>query len=205
MTDLVRLLDGRSLLIFDFDGTVADSSPLHARAFEQVLEPYGIAVDYPAIAGMKTADAMRRCHELEGAALDEALLTGLVAEKQRLVREAISTQLVPLPGVDEFLTWARPRFRLAMATSGSRGTVSAALDHLGYTGWFDPFVCADDVVHAKPHPELFLTALERSGHLADEALVFEDSQSGFDAAAAAGIACFDAGCDLWQALGEVAR
>ena len=62
-----QLLQGKRLLIFDFDGTVADTSPLHAAAFAQVLAPLGIAVDYPAIAGLKTLDAMRKCLAAGGA------------------------------------------------------------------------------------------------------------------------------------------
>jgi beta-phosphoglucomutase-like phosphatase (HAD superfamily) len=53
-----QLLQGKRLLIVDFDGAVADTSPLHAAALEQVLSPLGIAVHYPSIASMKTKDAM---------------------------------------------------------------------------------------------------------------------------------------------------
>lgn len=191
--DLHQLLQGKRLLIFDFDGTVADTSPLHADAFAQVLAPLGIAVDYPSIAGLKTLDAMYKCLAEAGRELPEEGMNALVVEKQRLVRQMIAKSLVPLPGVDEFLRWARPRFRLSMATSGSRGTVQLALEKLGYVGWFDPVVCADDVRHAKPHPEGFSTVLQMVGIPASEALVFEDSHAGFEAAAAANLACFDVG------------
>jgi sugar-phosphatase len=87
-----------------------------------------------------------------------------------------------------------------MATSGSRGTVELALARIGYSDWFSPFVCADDLHHAKPHPEAFLTVLERAGVKPGQALVFEDSHSGFAAAAAAGIACVDARSNLWDQL-----
>jgi len=85
-----------------------------------------------------------------------------------------------------------------MVTSGSRGTVSLALEKLGYTDWFDPLICADDVSQAKPAPEGFLKALQISGVPADAALVFEDSQAGFTAAAAAGLGFVDARFISWK-------
>jgi beta-phosphoglucomutase len=189
--NLHQLLHGKQLLIFDFDGTVADTSLLHAAAFAQVLSPLGVAVDYSTIAGLKTLDAMRKCLAAVGRELPNEDLEVLVVTKQKLVRQMIATGLAPLPGVDEFLRWARPRYRLSMATSGSRGTVQLALAKLGYEGWFDPVVCADDVRHTKPDPEGFLTVLRITGVPASAALVFEDSVAGVKAAENAKIDCFD--------------
>lgn len=204
MVDFFEMLQGKRLLIFDFDGTVADTTPLHAAAFAQVLAPLGVAVDYPSIAGMKTLDAMRQCLNKVGRILDDAELAALVAAKQQRARQMIGEALLPLPGVDEFLRWARQRYRLAMVTSGSRGTVNLALEKLGYTGWFDPLVCADDMARAKPDPEGFLQVLRMTGVLAEEALVFEDSQAGFRAAEAADLDFVDARQNPWQVLGEKA-
>lgn len=196
-TGIDQLLQGKRLLIFDFDGTVADTSPLHAAAFAQVLSPLGVRVDYPKIAGMKTLDAMRKCVSDAGLTVDDDKLNALVQAKQQAVRAMMATDLTALPGVDEFLQWARPRFRLSMATSGSRGTVELALGKLGYLGWFDPLVCADEVSRAKPDPEGFLTVLQLTGISADESIVFEDSAAGLDAAHAAGLDCVEIGHDSW--------
>ena len=185
MNSYFEMLQSKRLLIFDFDGTVADTTPLHAAAFSQVLAPLGIEVDYSCIAGLKTLDAMRQCLQGAGRTLDDARLTELVAAKQQCVRQMISQALQPLPGVDAFLRWARPNYKLAMVTSGSRGTVNLALAKLGYTGWFDPLICADDVLLSKPAPDGFLKALQLTGVAACDALVFEDSKAGFDAAALA--------------------
>lgn len=189
--NLTEALQGKRLLIFDFDGTVADTTPLHAAAFTEVLAPLGVAVVYPRIAGLKTLDAMRQCLNGVGRILDDAELASLVAAKQQRARQMIGKALKPLPGVDEFLRWARPRYRLAMVTSGSRGTVNLALEKLGYTGWFDPLVCADDMARAKPDPEGFLQVLRMTGVPAEEALVFEDAEAGFLAAGAASLAYVD--------------
>ena len=200
MNDFFEMLESKRLLIFDFDGTVADTTPLHAAAFSEVLAPLGIAVDYSCIAGLKTLDAMRQCLNEVGRTLDDAALAALVTAKQQCVRQMIGQALQPLPGVDAFLRWARPRYKLAMVTSGSRGTVSLALEKLGYGGWFDPLICADDVERAKPAPEGFLMALRLTGVLASDALVFEDSEAGFQAAAQAGLAYVDVGRTAWPAI-----
>lgn len=183
-------LAGKKLLIFDFDGTIADTSPLHAQAFAETLAPLGITPDYFRIAGRKTADAMRLCFVEAGEDVPDATaIATLTAEKQRLVRALIADTLAPLFGIDEFLRWAKQRFRLALVTSGSRGTVELALQKMGYLGWFEPILFSEDVQHAKPHPEGFLRALEMTGVSADEALVFEDTAAGFEAAKDAGITC----------------
>ena len=189
MTDFPppALLKGKSILIFDFDGTVADTSPLHAAAFSTVLEPLGVTVDYNSIAGLKTADAVLACARAVGMELAAKQLDAIVAAKQSLVREMISRDLTAMPGVDEFLRWSRSRYRLSMATSGSRGTVELALKKLGYDKWFDPLVCAEDVQRAKPNPDVFLRVLALTGYSTHQALVFEDSEAGLNAAFSARI------------------
>jgi HAD superfamily hydrolase (TIGR01509 family) len=185
------LLKGKTLLIFDFDGTLANTGPLHAKAFKEILEPHGITVDYPAIAGMKTADAIQKCLLSIGLNLSEVKLDELVTAKQNYVRELIQKQLLPLPGVDAFLRWAKTRYRLALYSSGSRGTVELSLRKLGYTDWFDPMLCAEDVKVAKPSPEGFKKILQVSKISANFAIVFEDSEAGLLAATRASLDVVD--------------
>lgn len=193
-----KMLDGKRLLIFDFDGTVADTAPLHAAAFVEVLAPLAVPVDYPSIAGLKTLDAMRVCLRQAELALPDEQVAELVMAKQQRVRQMIAQDLQPLPYVDWFLRWAEPRYRLAMVTSGSRGTVSLALEKLGYTYLFNPLICADDVAQAKPDPEGFLRALQITGVPAEGGLVFEDSDAGLQAARNAVLDVIDVRVLLWQ-------
>lgn len=190
-SSLLHALKGKKLLIFDFDGTVANTSPLHAKAFSQVLAPLVNKVDYLSISGLKTWDAINQCLNHAGRILSNAEVQALVFEKQELVRKMINQGLEPMPGVDKFLRWAKPRYRLAMATSGSRGTVSLALKKLGYFGWFDPLVCSDEVSSGKPDPACFLRVLTITGFPASEALIFEDSDVGIKAAQGVGVEYFD--------------
>jgi sugar-phosphatase len=190
---LAALLSDKRLLIFDFDGTIADSSPLHEAAFRAVLEPLGIAVDYPRLAGRSTRDAVRLSFALNRQPEpDAALVEDLAQRKQELGRELIGAGLSALPAAEALLRWVRPRFPLALVTSGSRATIEISLGRLGMADWFAPVITADDVTQAKPDPQGFLLALDRSQVPASAALVFEDAESGFEAARRAGIAWVDA-------------
>lgn len=189
---LASRLRGKRLAIFDFDGTLVDSAPLHARAFAEVLAPLGVAVDYARIAGLRTDAAMRHALAAAGIAVDAARLEALVRAKQARGRALIAEELRALPAAAALLARLRGAVRLALVTSGSRATVRLALGRLGWDDWFDPFVCGDDVREAKPHPEGFRRALALAGVAAAEAIVFEDSPVGFAAAEAAGLAWIDA-------------
>jgi HAD superfamily hydrolase (TIGR01509 family) len=195
--ELANVLKGKQVLIFDFDGTIADTSPLHAAAFESVLSPLGLNLPYSSIAGMKTADAMVFCAKTCGQVLTTEKLNSLVTAKQRLVREMMGIHLVSLPGVDRFLKWAKQHYRLSVATSGSRQTVESAMEKLGYAGWFDPLICSDDVERSKPYPDVFLKVLEHTKCRSDHALVFEDSEAGVMAAKNAGIAHIKIRVNSW--------
>jgi HAD superfamily hydrolase (TIGR01509 family) len=191
--ELERLLLGRRLLIFDFDGTIADSSPLHEQAFREVLEPLRLSVDYAQLAGRSTLDAVRHCFQLNRQdAGDETQLSTLARRKQERGRELIATQLAAFPAATALLDWVRPRHRLALVTSGSRATIDLALARLDLADWFDPLLTADDLDRAKPDPQGFLEAVRMAGVAPDHALVFEDSDAGFEAARQAGIEVVDA-------------
>ena len=185
---LKLLVKRKKLLIFDFDGTLADTSPLHAKAFEQVLGPFDIVFDYRLIAGMKTPDALRKCFALAGIDnLSSDLIADLTDKKQRIVRHLISLDLKPLPGINDLLGAVTASHQLALVSSGSRLTVGLALAKLHFEDIFNIAILAEDVVFSKPSPEGFLKALELSGAGRSEALIFEDSEVGFEAARKAGI------------------
>jgi HAD superfamily hydrolase (TIGR01509 family) len=191
--NLKDLLKGKELLIFDFDGTVADTSILHEKAFKFVLSPLEIDVTYSQIAGMKTREAMLYCIKKAGAIIPEDLLKDLISIKQEHVRKMMTNELRALEGVDNFLHWARQHYKLAMATSGSRLTVKKALEILGYTDWFSPLVCAEDVSFSKPDPECLAVILNLTGVKKSKALVFEDSEIGILAAERANLTCINVG------------
>ncbi len=192
-----KLLKGKKLMVFDFDGTLADTTPLHAAAFTEALALHGVKVDYSSIAGLKTTAAVRKCLVTAGLELPESAVEKIVAHKQTLVRAMIASNLQAIAGLEEFLAWARARYRLSIATSGSRATVTLALSKLGYEGWFDPIVCAEDVEKSKPAPDCFLHVLRLTKTPGAEALIFEDSEAGFQAARSAGLDFVDVTRVTW--------
>jgi HAD superfamily hydrolase (TIGR01509 family) len=181
------LLAGKRLLIFDFDGTLVDSSPLHARAFSAAFAPLGIPVDYERIAGITTPAAVDKILAEARVDLAAEQRVALVREKQQHVLELLKAELKPIEGAVAFLEAARSRCRLALCTSGSLRSVSAALAKTNLVGMFDPLITAEDVKRSKPDPEGFLLALRHARLAPAEALIFEDAESGLAAARAAGI------------------
>lgn len=183
--------EGKTLLVFDLDGTLVDTSPLHEEAFNQVLAAWNIRVDYSAIAGMRTREAMRKSLEQGGVVLLPFEIDELVQRKQQAARELIRSSIRLLPGVEQFLTWAKSRYRMAVCSSGSRNSVAMSLGVLGIDKLFDPVVNGDDVNEAKPDPGGYLKVLALAATPASEALAFEDSHSGIEAARLAGIPAVD--------------
>ena len=185
--ELAELLSRKRLLIFDLDGTIVDSSPLHERAFNDAFAGEGIAVDYPAIAGMTTEAAVDEVAGKAGLRLAAPRRRAIIEAKRARARHLIETELKPIDGSVDFIRRARAVFPIALCTSGSRASVEAALAGVGLAGMFEPVIAAEDVVRGKPDPEGFLKALGCRGVAAADALVFEDSESGLAAASSAGI------------------
>jgi HAD superfamily hydrolase (TIGR01509 family) len=192
---LKEMLKEKKLLIFDFDGTIADTSPFHELAFIETLKPLKVKVDYQLIAGQKTIDAMKLC--CKKLKLDDSQYIKLTKTKQKKFREKIGKAIKPLPGVHEFIEWAQSSYDLAIASSGSRSNIIFCLEKLGYLNFFQYILCADDVKNGKPNPEIFLKVLKKFHYQPEDALIFEDSQAGFEASVNAGIEYFDANSNLW--------
>lgn len=187
-SEAALLLSRKRLLIFDLDGTLVDSSPIHARAFNEAFARHGVTVDYERIAGMTTDAAVAKVAAEAELTLDAAERAALVEDKRLRSRALMATELRPIDGSVEFVRAASDRgYRMALCTSGSRDSVALALRTAGIEGCFEPVIVAEDVTKGKPDPECFLMAVERHGAPAAEALIFEDAPSGLAAADAAGI------------------
>jgi HAD superfamily hydrolase (TIGR01509 family) len=174
-------------LLFDVDGTLVDTDPIHVRAFERYLAPHGLTVDeafYRTRMSGRTNAAIFADLFPDRSPEEHARLSN---EKEALYR-AISSDLAPLKGLPVLLDWARARkFRLAAVTNGPKLNLEHALDGLGLEGAFDVLIARDDVERGKPDPMPYLMALERLGVNAADAVAFEDSPAGVSAAKAAGL------------------
>ena len=181
----------KEILIFDFDGTLADTSTLHERAFKEILKPYSINFKYKDIAGKRTKDAIDHIIQCAGKEFAKDELEKLVHTKQKLVRKLIKSDLKPIEGVNEFLAWAKKRYFLALCTSGSRETIEISLEKIGYLNFFNLMICSEDVSNGKPNPEGFLKIINITKIKKNNALIFEDSEIGIEAAKRAGIDFID--------------
>jgi len=175
-------------LLFDLDGTLVDTDPLHLAAFNQELAPYGRSIDLPwyqtRIMGFSNAEIMPRLLPDAGPAEWEAL-----ADKKEAAFRARLGRLEPTPGLADLLAWAAAQaLPCALVTNAPRANATAMLAGLGVADRFAPIVIGAELPHGKPHPLPYETALDALGIAATQAAAFEDSLSGVRSATAAGIA-----------------
>jgi HAD superfamily hydrolase (TIGR01509 family) len=177
--------------IFDMDGVVIDSNPYHKIAWEKFLRGQGFRFDdqlFNNVLSGRTAPTSLRM--LFGEDLPEDRMNRYMEEVDRNY-QAILTQnnkIRPIAGVHEFLGQIRGNgHRLALATSAPVLNIEIGLRKLKLEETFDPIVGKVDVTHGKPHPEVYLTTLERMGMAAENCMVFEDSKPGIQSARSAGI------------------
>lgn len=187
---MVRL----AALIFDLDGTLAETEELHRQAFNGAFAEAGLAVRWDPARYRRLLDVtggkrrIVRHFEQAGLPIPDALASALHAAKNRLYGELVGRgAAVPRPGVIDLLERARRRgLRLAIATTTSRVNLDALLAASPMPA-FDVLVTAGDVSELKPHPAAYRVALERLGLAPEEGLAFEDSENGLRAALAAGL------------------
>jgi HAD superfamily hydrolase (TIGR01509 family) len=174
-------------LLFDLDGTLADTDSLHLPTWVDVLEPYGVRVDEEfyrdSISGRNTSEIVRD------------LLPELSDEENRSVGDAKearfrerATELEPLPGLVDFVDLGRERgMSIVLVTNAPEENVQAILLALELGDLFDAIVLADEVEAVKPDPAPYRAALGKTGVPPERALAFEDSISGISSAVAAGV------------------
>jgi len=177
-------------LVFDCDGTIADTMPLHYRAWLEVLGPdadkFPEALFYE-LAGMPTLDIIHLLNERHGCHLDPE--TTQKKKSEAFLR--MLPQVRPIEPVVEVIRHYAGKLPMAVATSGTRSSCSKTLEALGLLHYFQAIVTADDVERGKPAPDLFLTAAQRIGVPPHACLAFEDADLGIAAARAAGMQIVD--------------
>jgi beta-phosphoglucomutase-like phosphatase (HAD superfamily) len=178
-------------LIFDCDGTLADTMPAHYRAWTSMLEPHGIPFPearFYSMGGMPTAQIIRVL--AAEARVLVADVEAMVAEKERLFLQRLDV-LVPIVPVVAIAAAHRGRLPMAVASGGYRDVVARTLERLGLRDWFAAMVTAEDTVRHKPEPDVFLEAARRIGVAANACAVFEDTGIGLEAARRAGMLAVD--------------
>jgi beta-phosphoglucomutase-like phosphatase (HAD superfamily) len=170
--------------IFDCDGTIADTMPIHFRAWSLAMRDFGGQFPEDLFyqwGGKPTAVIVEHLNEKFGLSLhvDET-----VRRKESYYLEGVRDAQPILP-VLQIAVGMRGIKPLAVASGGHREPVEATLKAIGVLDMFDAVVCAEDYERGKPFPDPFLEAARRLGVPAEDCLVFEDSPTGIEAAKAA--------------------
>jgi HAD superfamily hydrolase (TIGR01509 family) len=172
-------------ILFDLDGTLADTEPLQWRAYRQALEPFGVDVDMEEY----------RVHWIgaEGGAeyaCERYRLPIDVAELRRrkttAYRTLIAEGVVACSGAREALERLAPHYRLAIATNSFRVEANLVLGHLGIAPRLEAVVAREDYAEAKPAPDAYRAAAAALGLPPAECVVIEDTARGVRAGVAAG-------------------
>jgi HAD superfamily hydrolase (TIGR01509 family) len=173
--------------LFDCDGTIADSMPLHYVAWKQALGKWNCEFAeerFYAWGGMPTKKIIARLNEEYGLRMP---VESVARRKEELYFELLP-QLKAVPEVLEHIEAQYGRIAFAVVSGSARDSVTASLEKLRLLDRFDTMVCAGDYEKSKPDPEAFLLAASKLRVAPRKCLVFEDTEMGIQAAAAAGMA-----------------
>ena len=204
---MARITAGFGLL-FDIDGTLAETDHLHMRAFNDVMARFGVKLDEPdykrIIMGRMNAAIFADVLPAETIAVHEAVAD----EKEAAFRALAQGALEPSAGLLDLLAWADERgVPCACVTNANRLNAELMLSGLALADRFQAVVIADDLAHGKPHPLPYETGAARIGIAPARCVAFEDSRSGVLSAVAAGAATVGmmTGLDEATLLGAGAR
>lgn len=189
-SSLARLAPLEAVL-FDIDGTICDSDPLHYYAFREMLQEIGFNGGNPiteeffieTVAGKHNDD-------IAMALFPGDLERGLkfVDDKEAMFRKLAAEQLKPLNGLYKVRKWIEERgLKRAAVTNAPRANAELMISILGLTDFFQAVIVGSECEHAKPHPDPYLKGLEALKASKDHTFVFEDSVSGIKAGVAAGM------------------
>jgi len=188
-------------IIFDFDGVIADTEPIHLGAFQRTLDGLGIELtkedyyaNYLAYDDKTFFKRFLRDREFKH---EDGLISELIERKTGHYYDLIKGNIEILPGVSEFLGRLAGRYRIAIGSGALRGEITDILEFAGIGGYFEVIVSAEDIENCKPAPDVYLEVLKRLNAAspdgeaisAAECLVIEDSLSGIEAALSAGMKC----------------
>ena len=173
-------------LIFDLDGTIADTMPVHFLAYKNILAGYGIKFTpeiFATLAGIPAVGTIRKLNEIFGTSMDPEEI-GHHKEREY---EKIMHKMKPVPPVVDLVKEYFGKMPMAVGTGGYKRLAWKTLEIIGLKDYFEILVSSEDVQHPKPHPETFLKCAELMGVEPEACHVFEDGDLGIEAARAAGM------------------
>lgn len=175
-------------LLFDLDGTLADSDPLHFLAYRDVLARRGIHIDEHYFATRMSGHSNGEICQTLFPDADAAEHARVAAEKEARFRASVG-RIRPVAGLHPLLGWANGRgLALAVVSNAPRANIVALLDALDIAGHFTAVISGEELPRGKPDPLPYATALAELGIAAEHAVAFEDAVPGLTSAVRAGLA-----------------
>ena len=177
-------------VIFDMDGLMIDSEPLHKEAWQVTLRHLGYELDealFAQLVGLRTREDAVLLREHFRLPVKAEVLA---RQRNDLFLASLPGRVKPMPGLRELIAQVRGcGLFSAVATSGERRYVDAVVRELNLDGLFDAIAVAEDVERGKPAPDVYLLAARRLGLPPAQCLALEDAPNGVLAAKAAGMRC----------------
>ncbi|HEX5111082.1 MAG TPA: HAD family phosphatase [Vicinamibacterales bacterium] len=186
-------------VVFDFDGVIADSEPLHLQAFQKALGEQGLELDrgeyFSRYLGFDDVGLFEALARDRGLSVDARWVTSLVVRKGLLLQELLHADAVLFPGAREFVRAASAAVPIAIASGALRHEIDEVVNAAGLAPLFAAIVAAGDTPESKPSPEPYRLAFRRlqehAGGTLDpqRCVAIEDSRWGLESARGAGLRC----------------
>lgn len=180
-------------IVFDFDGVLADSEPLHLLAYQEVLSALGVTLTreeyYDAYLGYDDAGVFAALAAVHGWEMNGAKLGALIAEKGRVFDAAMETTDVLYPGAAQCIERLAEEFPIGIASGALRHEIEGILRRSRLAHRFRFIVASGDTPQSKPAPDPYRRAAELHGVPPAACLAIEDSRWGLESARAAGLPC----------------
>lgn len=186
-------------IVFDFDGIVVDSEPLHYQSFLRIAErDLNVTFSYEDYlrdyVGFDDRDGFRAIAATSDKrkTLDDQTLASMITDKAVAFEAIVSEGVTPIPGVLDFIPHAKAALPIAIASGAGRADIDLILKHLNLLDSFPIIVSADDVAHSKPDPATYLMAVEQlsatlPGLQPSQCVAIEDTAGGIESARGAGL------------------
>lgn len=177
-------------IVFDCDGTLADTMPLHWRAWQVISRRHGFSLPedrFYSLGGVPSRDILKLLSAEQGIALNSLA----VAREKEVEYLPLIAQVEPINTVVGVAREHYGKIPLAVASGGTKRIIEQVLNHLGIRSLFQAVVTSEDVVNQKPAPDIFLEAARRIGVPPQFCRAYEDTDLGMQAIRAAGMEAVD--------------
>jgi beta-phosphoglucomutase len=180
-------------IVFDFDGVLADTEPLHLAACQEIFSTVGVELSaeeyYEQYVGFDDEGMFRRMGEIRGWQLSDEQIAALIRQKSEVFDQVIARTDVLYPAARECVELLAASYPLGIASGALKHEIESILERGGLRRFIRFIVASGDTQHSKPSPDPYLKAAALHGLTPAECVAIEDSRWGIEAAKAAGMTC----------------